>query len=500
MAPHASHVVVRQPVRSVPIAAGLLVLMAGCLSAPSGGETVASPRAHASSIEFSRTAIDVQRLAQEPALQFASNGDAYVCAPHGPGKGSDLWRRLAGSSGFEYVGMPLLPPYYRGPVLRSGTGDVGGGDCDVAVDSGGRVYFVDGWVGSLSVSSSDDRGRTWRGVPLTLPYAPLDRPWAVGGAPDEVFISAAEIQYSDVDGGLGMPPVGGIWVARSTDGGLTFPQQVLAVSNGGRIGLNGNIAAGAGSLYVVYSEKVGEGKLAMMVAVSSDHGMTWEQREVARQDFYPGQCLSPLDVFPVVAADESGGVYLAWVLINPQTQRQDLFFASSSDSGKSWSSPSMLTDRAGTREFPWLVVGSPSRVGVVWYETNVTRVYHQTDALDCGSNFPPDAEWFLHYAFSSSARDASPAFVESIVQPDPVSVGDLPYGAGEFPQVEFDPAGHAAIAYVANLREGKSLPVFALQETGPVGRVAPASPSGAARGVSTGGLAPSCSPCAPRWT
>lgn len=453
------------------------VVVSGCMgpgTSPESGRGVEGLR-------FRSIVVDAAQEGAEPSLAFGSDGTAFICSIRGLGGGTFVWRSLDGGASFEPTGRMPVP---NGPILRSGGGDLGGGDCDLAVDAGGTVYLVDLWLGSASLAVSRDRGETWTGIPATMPQAPLDRPWALAGEPGEVWLSGAQGQGTGLEGrGQSTPPAGGIWVAHSTDGGLTFPQQVLAVSNQDRLGLNSNLASGYGNLYLTYTKKVGEGRLAMMVAVSTDQGLVWEQREAAVQEFYPGQCFSPLSIFPVVAADDAGGVYLAWVLKNPRTGRADLFFAASPDEGRSWGEPLLVTDREGTRQFPWIVAGDAGRVGLAWYETNVTTMHDFTEdpagqaGLTCSWETPEDAAWDLHYAFTSNARAPGPSFQEVRVQEGPIHVGPLDRPFAEVLQVEFDPQGRAAIAYVADVVEGEARPMFALQVEGPRGRTGSDTPA-----------------------
>jgi hypothetical protein len=458
-------------VRSTPLlrlfvlAGVFLVLLApGCLGPSLKGDPGTQAGFAPGVAPFRTGVIDANRTGSEPSLALAPDGSVFVCSPRGEATGTDLWASRDGGTPFQYVGTPIYASTVRyAPVLRSGSGDVGGGDCDVSIDQGGRLYLSDLWGGGVSVSSSSDRGASWRGVPVSVAGAPFDRPWVLGGEKDEVFVTAAQPLLSLESRGLNSPPAGGIWVARSTDGGLTFPQSALAASNQDRLGLNGNLARDKDHVYLFYTKKTGEGRLAIIVTVSSDHGATWTPHVAAEQAFFPGQCFSPLNVFPVVAADGVGGVYLAWTLQNPQTQRIDLFMAASPDSGQTWNKPVLVTDRAGTRDLPWIATDGSGRVGLVWYETNATLLYKSQDLLVCDRNTPSDAPWRLHYAFSGDALNATPAFTEALVQPDPVHVGPLGQPYAEVVQVRFTPDGRAATAYVADVPEGKARPMFAIQ-------------------------------------
>src|SRR5882672_7145544 len=192
----------------------LLIVASGCfgpsdpfIPQQAGGASHAFPL-------FKSALIDPDHRGSEPSTAIAPDGTIFVCSPVGLGGGTNVWVSVDGGATFHYSGTPLnssLPVLPFAPVFRSGSGDVGGGDCDVSVDAGDRVYLADLWQGGISVSSSTDRGATWRGVPVSIPVAPLDRPWIVGGKKDEVFLTAAQFQGAGLDDkGLATPPVGGI--------------------------------------------------------------------------------------------------------------------------------------------------------------------------------------------------------------------------------------------------------------------------------------------------
>lgn len=413
--------------------------------------------------------VDPARYGFEPSLSIASDGAIYMCSTRGLSGGANLWRSLDGGATFEFIGLDVVG--FSTPVVRSGTGDLGGGDCDLAVDTVGRVYLVEGWLGSVSVASSPDRGESWRGVPISHLQPLVDRPWALGGDADELFVISRQLTDTRSTGALPQPP-GGIWVIRSTDGGLTFPQQVLVVSNHERPGWYSNLAWGSNRLFFVYPHKVyeenaGEDKLVWMAAISSDRGATWQSRTIVEQPVFVTSC-SATTQFPAVTADQAGGMYATWAANNAETGRVDLFFAASPDGGEHWNEPVIPTDRPGTRAFPWIAAEDAGRVGIAWYETNMTlRPDVDNDSADpsCTWRGPAveSAEWFLHYAESGNAMDPGPSFRETLVQLQPVHRGTLDRPYAELMQVEFDNEGRAATAYVADVPEGEARPMFALQ-------------------------------------
>lgn len=449
-----------------------LLTFAGCLGESSPGSRVGGSLGEATSaltpLFRPGALIDATGPAFELVPAFTPDGTIFVCATSGLGGGNYLWRSLDDAKTFQRLGT-LVDLYGGwGPIVRDDQVDIGGGDCELTADTGGRVYLVGTWLGSVNVMSTKDKGGTWDGTLVTYPSGHADRPFAATGVPDEIFVSAAQLAAVGMEGrNLDMPPVGGIWVARSTDGGKTFPQQSLVVPNAKRLGLNGNLAFGADRLHLIYTQKVAEGQLAIVVATSADRGLSWVFTTLAVQRYYPQQCFSPVIVFPIVAADARGGVYATWTLVSPDTRRTDLYFASSPDGGRSWNTPVQLADRAGTRAYPHVAATPQGRVGVVWWETPVTlpRMESSMDGLYCGGDTPADAPWSVHYAVAEEAGGAQPGFVETLVQSTPAHKGPVGRPYGEVQTTRFDPQGRAVVPYVADLPDGRTRGLYAVEET-----------------------------------
>lgn len=415
---------------------------------------------------FELVPVDGNRTALEPTIAISTKGDMVVCAPHAVALGSDLWVGGNGQA-FTYEGAETPVPG-GGPVLRSGTADLGGGDCHVGSDESGTLYFADGWLGSISVSASRDHGRTWRGVPVSNLAPPVDRPWVVGGQPGEVYLSYAELGPDGYDEhGLTAPPVGGVWVLRSTDGGMTFPQQVMVAGNADRIGLSGSLArSDSGVLHTVYTNKIGDGLLAVVATTSKDSGKTWVPHEIGRQSFPRGDCW-PTFLFLQIAADADRGAYAIWALDSADTGRFDLYFAASADDGDHWSQPMLLADRVGGRVYPTVAAWGHGNVGVAWYETSapVQQAYTNgplgTAKLLCEFTNASDADWYLHVA--TATHPASPAdFAEQLGQRTPVHRGPLDRPWADLLGSAFTPDGRFAVSYVSDDAGQQPKPMLAL--------------------------------------
>lgn len=412
--------------------------------------------------------IDPNRQAVDVHLATDPDGTIYVCSPEN--SQSALWRSIDGGQTFQ---MPGNPTYGEAHRVRSRTGDLGGVECDLAVDAAGGVYLADGWIAGASVSSSTDRGGSWSGTPTSaLPGLAL-RPWVVGGNRGEVFLLSSQGHGVGLENqGLNMPPAGGVWVARSTDGGQTFAQHVQAVPNENRLGYHSNLVLSADKLHFAYTQKIGEGRLEVRLAVSSDRGLTWTQHAVAQQSFAPRQCSNPVLLYPVMATDGAKGVYVSWVLTNPTTGRLDLFLASSPDEGETWTPPTLVTDRPGTRAYPWLSAGRPGQLGLTWYETNASVSNQATAGIfgqlgfSCTWGLRDGTQWFLHYASVANATGLRPDVQEVLVQPEPVNRGKNLWPPGDLAAFRYNPQGLAVVAYVSDFPNEPARPLVAVEQEG----------------------------------
>src|SRR5207245_2415709 len=76
-----------------------------------------------------------------------------------------------------------------------------------------------------------------------------------------------------------------------------------------------------------------------------------------------------LNLFPAVATDRAGNVYIAWI----DGANFHLYYAFSTDQGRTWSAPVKVNSGpAVTNEFDWAQGGSPGTLALAWYATRKT--------------------------------------------------------------------------------------------------------------------------------
>lgn len=347
----------------------------------------------------------------EPAVKVAGDGTVYV---HAPGR---LWRSTDGGASFQRV------------TVTGGFGPVACGcDADVAVDDLNNVMYTDLlYPNCVSVGMSPNRGDRWITNRLACNIdegTGMDRQWLetsgklhtyltyrVGGV---ILLSVAPASPAPVFVSLG---------------------QVNSFSSNFRAGYLA-VDRAADIAYLSYTS--GQ---SVRVVVVEQGGLVMNDHLVAPTGG------SNLDAFSAPAVDRAGNVYMVWneraVVGGAQVTKS--MFASSTDRGKTWSAP-VRVDTTATSVFPWIVAGADGKVGIVYYGS--------ADARLPGS---VAGDWYVHYAYSANAHDASPTFTDVVAVPHVVRTGPIcTQGTGcasgtrgflDFFGVHMFPDGRAAIAY-----------------------------------------------------
>jgi hypothetical protein len=278
-------------------------------------------------------------------MHITRGGLLFAASERGLDESSEMWRatNAHGGSGadacsFEYRGRPNA-------IVSVGPAAVGfsGGDVDTAVapvPDGGhyRLYVVSLGGQTLSVSHSDDDGITWSTVRVDEGAGVLlDRPWIAAYGPATVIVtySGGNVVRSD-DGGntfvTGYPSWGAGNLAvdhRTTDG--------IIVNSFGRPGF--------------WAYQAGYGVLRM----SNDGGIRWWGRGIpcpAGQGFQ----------FPSVAVDPQGRVWVAG------SDNTDVWVAVTSDHGATWDCDK-VTASLERSLLPW-IVATGNGVDLAFYATS----------------------------------------------------------------------------------------------------------------------------------
>lgn len=296
-----------------------------------------------------------------------------------------------------------------------GTSAIGCGDADTAIGSDGWSYALVLGTG-VEVFRSHD-GRAWSG-PASFPPPhgedQPDRPWlvTVPGHPNVVYLFNSEVG-------------GNVVVWRSTDHAATFtgPTQVTG-------GLNSQAALAIGSRPLVdpahpthlrmFYEVAGLSAVASSVgsggptqfpftqlwqASSSDSGRSWTNDLVVDVTSTFGQSSGSLGhLLPATAVDREGTAYVVLSVQLGGGADTHLYLLHSRRSG-GWTTPVRI-DRAGASNvYPAVAVSRPGRLYVSWYGS------------DAASFTDTRARWHEYIASSANALASHPRFATTTLGP-----------------------------------------------------------------------------------
>jgi len=315
----------------------------------------------------------------------------------------------------------------------------GSGDSDVVVDAKGTVYVADlfdaGGAPGFPISTSFDRGKSYaRIVNAALNQSALDREWIASNAAGHVL-------------GTARNDSGALLAWTSTDSALTFDGPVTIADN---VSIQGPIVTGPGhTYYTIY------GAGADMRFARSANGVQWKTGLIVSGH-------SPV-IFPVIAVDRASNLFAVWSESASDVSGGPVYFAKSTNGGRSWSRPTVLSKPGASTVFPWVVAGAKGRVAVSY------AIAHQQVGPDLGNNLGgPETSWDYVIAQTSNALAARPVWSSFVAVRDfhagsicslgTECVGPQQFGAGNVPTpfdrrdldfagADLDAAGNVYLAY-----------------------------------------------------
>jgi hypothetical protein len=180
-----------------------------------------------------------------------------------------------------------------------------------------------------------------------------------GGGGTRVVLGAADTVYALwFPSAAGTPVNPALNLSRSTDGGRTFEvtQAVPPTRGLGSPVLAWSPQGGPdGTLHLVYELKVplAQGDRDITYQRSTDGGRTWTAPRIVNDE---DPTLLTLQFMPNISVAPNGRVDIAWwdFRNDPGTFQNDVYLASSSDNGMTWSPNRRVTDRSIDRKIgPW---------------------------------------------------------------------------------------------------------------------------------------------------
>lgn len=293
----------------------------------------------------------------EPRIVHDALGNYYAAAIQGVPGGIDVWKSVDGGNTFAYLGQP--DGVQIGAALGADGVGLGGGDEDIALSPSGVVYASSLWLGSATQSTSFTGGTTWVSNPVSSDLPVVDRQWIAPHGNNELYLTTKQLG-ADMDGTVTL------FVAKSFDNGLTWPQvaPVTTPEVGIQPGDQGNITVDQnnGNVYTVFIDAHGN---IVWLARSSDGGLTW----IVKQVFSAPGGTNLANIFPTVAVDSGSNVYVVF------SNGTNVFLTASKDQGASWTTPVRVNNGTGSKTAlaPWVSAGSSGHVNVAFWGTSDTN-------------------------------------------------------------------------------------------------------------------------------
>lgn len=320
-----------------------------------------------------------------------------------------------GGASWGGVDLPLPPP-----IAQNGFDF--GSDPGVAWDLRGNVYYsyivvffsAGGKINGteMAVARSADGGQSWTATFFNLggPGQFNDKPMiTVDTNPGSPSANTIYVAWDTTSNGNGSPSSSGIQFSRSIDGGQTFSTPLVVSDTGGgqRFGIGADPFVGPdGRVYVAWHD----GSNAILIRSSADGGnafgaiTTVAPTRIAFDALIPPQNLRGALVYPACGADRSadpfrGRIYCSW-MDNNASGNTDIFLASSTNHGASWSAPLTVNDDSGgSFQFnQWLAVDPVTgAVDMSWNDsrndpTNASTDVFFAQSLDGGTSVTPNTQ------------------------------------------------------------------------------------------------------------
>lgn len=230
----------------------------------------------------------------------------------------------------------------------------------MVVDDAGRAYcaWQDRRNGDEDIyfAKSTDYGESWSNPNIIIYSGPEDQtsPSLAMNFEGTLYIVWEDDRNPDSD----------IYFARSFDGGDTWPQPHFRVNTSGARQSEPAIAVdSSGVIYVVWEDDR-EGHYDIYFAKSEDRGETWTDAIDINSDWK-----SSTQLDPTIAVDTAGTIYVAWEdQINDDF---DIYFGKSIDGGNTWTDPSIQINTDQTtmgQTNPTMGVGGEGEVYLAWQD------------------------------------------------------------------------------------------------------------------------------------
>src|SRR6266550_294866 len=309
-------------------------------------------------------------IAAEPAIRADGAGRFFGSSENGLGGGTVAFRSTDGGLHYTTLLSPNGVSASNDTGFAPGGGDTDLAIAPDK-NAGGfyNVYVASLSLANVDVSTSVDGGATWSLNPVTTPETVDDREWIAADTNNKVCISYHDAPQGitvgcSTDAGLTFTQLGSaldanhaFQIGENSIGNLaidpnshTIYQTYSAITTAAETACAPQLGviAGTCNYHGVY------------MAVSTDGGLTFTDHPVY---INPDPTVGYGHQFANVSVDKAGNVYSVY------TDDHHVFYSFSTDHGQTWKGPFLITTTSGTQIFPWSTAGDAGKLDVVYYQT-----------------------------------------------------------------------------------------------------------------------------------
>jgi len=232
-----------------------------------------------------------------------------------------------------------------------------------------NVYVSSLSLANIDVSTSTNGGATWSLNPVTTPETIDDREWIAADTNNKVCISYHDAPQGITVGCS--PNAGVTFTQFTTAIDANHAFQIAENSIGNlAIDPTSHVIYQTYSAITTADETACAPQLGVIegtcdyhgvyMAVSTDGGLTFTDHPVY---INPDQTVGYGHQFVNVSVDKAGNVYSVY------TDDHHVYYSFSTDHGQTWSGPYLITTTSGTQIFPWSTAGDAGKIDVVYYQT-----------------------------------------------------------------------------------------------------------------------------------
>lgn len=307
--------------------------------------------------------------AVEPAIRADRDGTFYVASENTLFKGTIAAKSTDGGLHFSSLPSPNALSGGNAPGFAPGGGDVDVATAPEKNPAGFyNVYVASLTLANVSVSTSEDGGASWSLNPAAARIGGDDREWIAADGSSKVCISYHDLLTFNVNVDCSFD-AGATFAQHALPGAIDAQHAFLLQNNQiGNIAIDPvshviyQPLTGIAGAHEVACGQTGACKYHVVwMAVSTDGGLTFTDYPV-----YVGASdrVGFNHMFPNVTIDRVGNVYVLF------SDDHNVYYSLSKDRGRTWSRPVRVNrPPARTAIFPWAVAGDEGKLDVVYYGT-----------------------------------------------------------------------------------------------------------------------------------